>query len=332
MNKSLFINVWITFSCNFSCRYCYVRPYYENLDMTKDVADKLIEFIQSNIKEDQELIINFHGGEPTLNFDIVRYIVDTLRERLKSKISAGITTNGSMLDDTMLNYLAKNFDYNLGISIDGMKATHNKNRIAKDGSDYYEKILDNAKKLLSRNENVRIRMTFDRENVDELYDNVRFFLEQGFRYVVPAADIFATDWTDEDFLKLRTQMERIKSLETKYNTVLELVSDRLVCLSPCTAGDEYYSIDPYGNIFPCTFLVGHKEWIIGNLCDGIDKKRYDEVVKITSNKVSECEACAASSYCTGARCVFTNYVTTGDYYKPNLVECNLMNNRIEVNS
>ena len=108
-----FVNIWITFNCNFRCRYCYVNTGCEHSNMKQDVADQVINFIKKNIKPDQELVINFHGGEPIINFEMVKYIVDKCESVFQNKVSFGITTNASLLDDYKINYLAEKFNYNL---------------------------------------------------------------------------------------------------------------------------------------------------------------------------------------------------------------------------
>lgn len=332
LEEVFFVNIWITFLCNFSCRYCYVKPYYRNMSMDTKTANQVINFIKNNIKKEQKLIINFHGGEPTLNFDIVKYIINKIDCEIDNTVSYGITTNGSLLTDNMIQFLTQKCDYNLSVSIDGKKETHDYNRRARDNKSYYELIISNAKKMLALKPDTRIRMTFDRHNVKNLYENILYFLESGFKYVVPAADIFSKDWAEDDFYELKLQMKKIKALEKIYGVQIELTADNVECISNCTAGNDYYSIDPYGKIFPCTFLVGCDEWIIGDCENGLVKEKLERITSITSKKVDECLECSVYKCCIGPRCVFTNYVTNGNYYTPNIVECNMMNLKLQINN
>jgi uncharacterized protein len=176
-------------------------------------------------------------------------------------------------------------------------------------------------------------MTFDRNNVNQLFENTKYFIESGFLTIVGAPDFFTTDWEEEDFLIIESELKRIRRYIEKQkkhesdSIKISLIEDRPHSLGSCTAGESYYSIDVHGNIFPCTFLVGDKNHIIGDVLSGIDDAKLKRIKKILEGKVDLCANCAMSDRCTSSRCLFLNYATTKNYYTPNLVECNMMNIR-----
>lgn len=332
MRNSFFLNLWVTYRCNFRCRYCYVKPLYNNLDLSKDNAEKIIDFIKREKKENQQLIINFHGGEPLLNIDTIMYFIKKCDE-VFDKVSYGMTTNGYLLDDSLINFIAQKFDYNLSISIDGMEYTHEYNRKSLDGNKTHKIIMSNAKKLLELNPNVRIRMTYDRHNIDLLYENVRFFLDQGFTKIVPVPDSYSKEWDETDFSLIKDEFRKISCyiLENNLKNVnIRMLEKNFRSLNRCTAGCDYYSIDVHGNIYPCIAIVGKTEHIIGNVVDGINDEKLKQVKNIICQKILSCSGCAIYDCCIATRCLLVNYAINGDYSKPNLVECNMMHIKLEL--
>lgn len=323
-----FVNLWITLKCNFRCRYCYVQEKYKNIDLSRRTADEFIKFIKKNIKIKQRLIINFHGGEPTINFDILKYIVQRLENEIDNNVDFGITTNGSLLNDEMVLFISKHCNYNISISMDGMNDTTEMNRKCLYGDGSFENISNNALKLLQYSKNVRIRMTYDRRNINELSRNICNFIHMGFTNIVPVADYFSKNWSDDDFKIVELEFKKVKNFINSNNisnVKIYDISDDYNCLSPCTAGHDYYSIDVLGNIYPCTLLVGDEEHLLGNIYKGIDFNKLLQIDEINKKKVDECSECQLYRFCKSVRCLFINYVTEGDYYKPNLVSCNLLN-------
>lgn len=330
MKHNFYVNVWVTLRCNFRCRYCYEKSKYQDEDLSFESADKLVELIKNNVKAGQLLKVNFHGGEPTLNFDVIKYIVLRLENEISNEKQFGMTTNASLLNDDMIDFLCTHFTRNISISIDGKKETHEYNRKCVQGQVSYEQIFSNALKILSRVKSVRIRMTYDRKNVNQIYENVRFFIENGFKIIVPVADSFTKDWTNEDFEIVEIEFLKIKKyLAEKEITDIKFyeLDNEFNQIGQCTGGNDYYNIDAYGDIYPCTFVVGDKTHKIGSLYHGIDYEKLKEIDCINNNrdKVVACKECLLFDYCKSTRCLMLNYVTTGDYYKPNLVNCNIIN-------
>ncbi len=330
--KTFFINLWVTMRCNFRCRYCYVKPIYADKDLTIETADAFIEFVKNNIAPQQKLIINFHGGEPMLNFGIIKHIIAKIKRELPDNPSDfGMTTNGSLLNDDDIDYIGKNMHFNCSISIDGKPETMKINRFCCNGKTDYELIEKNAEKLLKCNPNTRIRMTFDRLNTNKLAENICHFIDMGFKTIVPVADYYTDTWKCEDFAEITHQFETVKKYISE-NKIPDVKLDAISCefsqLGRCTAGDDYYSIDVFGNIYPCTVLVGDNDWIIGDIYNGLKEEMLKKISDINDRELEECCDCEMYSYCTAVRCRFINYATSGDYYNPNPVTCNMMNVKV----
>lgn len=327
MSKEFFVNLWVTHKCNFRCRYCYAKHDFKNLELSYERAFDIIKFIADRIKPDQKLKIVFHGGEPTLKLELIKRIMDLVEKMIPNKVSYGLTTNGSLIEEDDIDFLVKKFLYDLSISVDGKRDTHSFNRIAVNKKDYYDVIIKNAKKMAAKNPRIRIRMTFDRYNIDTLSDNIIYFIKMGFSTIVPGADIFSDKWTSEDFDRVKEELIKVKDYIKKNNLDINIydISNEFIQLSPCTAGDDYFSIDSDGKIYPCLYVVGNAEMCIGDIYSGIDRCKYEEIYLMNQRKVEECFECSMKSYCSSNRCLLVNYVTTGNWLSPNLVECNMMN-------
>lgn len=328
--NSFFLNLWVTTACNFRCRYCYEKENTIISELSLDTVDDIILFIKQGIHECQTLIINFHGGEPLLKYDIIKYTIDKVRTEIANTAMFGVTTNGSLLDDNSIAFLAANMTFNLSISLDGKEETHNVNRIPKNKDSSYNKLFNNALKILSLNDSVRIRMTFDRENIIMLSQNIKFFLESGFKHVVPIADFCSCEWIDEDFNEIYEQLLDVKKYlfeRSLSDVIVGYVNDGLAQKSKCTAGHDYYSVDCNGFIYPCTMLVGVMDHCIGHVKTGIDSAALLRIDNINEKDIQGCTECDFKQRCISSRCLLINYATTGSYLSPNLVTCNMMNVR-----
>jgi len=333
-NTTFFVNIWVTLRCNFRCKYCYVKSKYIDKDLDTYVADNIIKFICNNLLPNQELIINFHGGEPTLNYSIIKYIIKNINNKITNKTTYGITTNGSLLTNEMINFLGNNFTYNLSVSLDGKEDTNNLNRIClANNENLYSQILINAKKLLEINKRTRIRMTLQKNTINKLYENIIFFIKNDFKVIVPVADYFSNEWTDDDFKTIKEQLHLVKDF-IKINGITDVeiynISNQFYSLGQCTAGESYYNIDVFGDIYPCTHLIGLDDLKIGNVYNGVNLIKINEIKEINREMVQECKDCELYRYCLSTRCLLVNYVTTGDYYKPNLVHCNMLNIKVDL--
>lgn len=330
MQNKFAVNVWSTSRCNFRCTYCYEKSKYGEEDLSYETADQIIQFIKANLKKGQLLTVNFHGGEPTLNYDVIEYMVKRIESEIPNDKQFDMTTNCSLLTDEMIDFLCTHFPRGLSLSIDGNKETHELNRKCIQGDVGYDKIFSYAIKILEKISFVRIRMTYTRKTVKHLFENVRYLIEHGFKLIVPVPDMFSKDWTNQDFIDVENEFKKIKQYLVK-NNINDInfneLTNEFKPKGVCTGGDDYYNINAHGDIYPCTFVVGNEAHWIGNVYDGLDNKKVEEIACINRNrdKVEGCQECRLAKYCSNTRCLLENYAITGDYYKPNLVNCNLMN-------
>ena len=210
MRTKFTTSIWLTSRCNFRCTYCYEKAKYGMEDMSFETADQIVDFVKVNIKAGQELSVQFHGGEPTLNFEVLRHIVERFEKELSNEKTFGITTNCSLLDDEKIDYICEHMPRGISISIDGNKETHELNRKCITGNVSYEAILANALKIRERNDKARVRMTYTPKTAPQLFENVKYLIELGFTEIVPVADFCSKEWKTKDFDTVEEQFKRIK--------------------------------------------------------------------------------------------------------------------------
>ena len=187
------------------CRYCYEKDSVKYRGHFNALLEsKLIQFMKDQNVE----MIYFNGGEPLLNFALIKRIVTELLN-YSNNIQFGLTTNGTVLSEEMLQFFIKykeHFDGLISISIDGTESTYNRYRVSKGNVSEYSKVLGNGKKLLAIM-NVRCRMTVVPESVKKLYDNISYLYSLGFREIIPIFDIYNSKWEQSHFDELEKQYE-----------------------------------------------------------------------------------------------------------------------------
>lgn len=330
MKQKFSISIWITRRCNFRCTYCYEKSKYSMEDLSFETADQIVDFVKANIKDGQELSVQFHGGEPTLNFEVLRHLVERFENEFSNEKSFGVTTNCSLLNDETIDYICAHMARGISLSIDGNKETHELNRKCVVGNVSYEEILENALKIKAKNDKARVRMTYTPKTASLLYENIKYLIELGFTMIVPIADFCSEEWTIRDFDIVEEQFKKVKKylLENHKNDIIfNELSGEFREKGLCSGGKDHYSVNVNGDIYPCIMVVGDDVHKIGNVFTGLDKEKIEKITKIncSRDKVKGCDDCELSGYCESTRCLLVNYALNGDYYKPNLVNCNLMN-------
>lgn len=326
--NSFYINLFVTDYCNYNCRYCYEKGNKQRYNLSLKTADNVINFISYSIKEEQKLIINFHGGEPLLRFDTIKYIIQNVRTKIPNESIFGITTNGSLLTDDIIDYLAKNMKYRLSLSMDGNEYTQNYNRIQSSYHISFDTLLRYAEILRDKSNNLVIRMTYDRYNIAELFNNIKFFIDKGFKRIISEADFISKEWRNEDFDEIYAQFLKVKKYiyhKGLNDVTIHPVNDDFICLSKCDSGHDYYSIDCNGFIYPCTMVMNDEKHCMGDVINGINNNICSFIDEINEHNIDDCNSCVHKQHCISCRCYLINYASTGSYYSPNLVMCNLMN-------
>ncbi len=328
----MLVDIWVTTACNMKCKYCYEGIEKENLYLTKSTAEQAIKYILSHLEQinPDYLIISFHGGEPLLNFDIIKYLHVTLRNLLANlsiPLHFWITTNLLILNEEIKYFLVNNID-NLSISIDGTPFFHDANRIKQNGEGTYDLVSKNAIQLLKERKDIRARMTINKSNYKGLYENVIHLYDFGFREIIPVIDIYESKWTKTNFSVIQEQIERLTEflVEKENSNIplnLGLIKNMGMKLknSPCDGGITSISIDPLGYIYPCKQSVNHKQFIIGDIYSGIDASQIEKLIELDKIPNTRCSKCSRYHYCIGTRCKIINKIYTDDYNTPSANIC-----------
>lgn len=322
--------IFITEKCNLRCKYCYESGLDRSRDMDINVANKTIDFIIRKIKSESleiPLYIVLHGGEPLVNFEMVKHIHKELSHKVKGReIIYDMTTNGTILDSEKIDFICDNID-NVSVSIDGTRASHDKNRVFANGEGSYELAINNAKKLLDREKDVRIRMTYTTNTVSEVYDSISQIAKYGFTNIVPIADYMDINWEQSHVNTLNNQISMLINLKEKYSSLdINLLNIKSLNKrkGDCFGGIVSFAIDVNGDIFPCTFSVGDEELKLGSVFDeDVSKEKQKEFVKIYTSENEGCKNCSRKEYCDATRCKLLNKKVMGDFNKSIPIMCAL---------
>ena len=347
--KAMCLN--IAHDCNLRCKYCFASTGDFGKGrklMTFETGKKAIDFLLEKSLDRKNLELDFFGGEPLMNFDVVKQIVEYARSReaeYGKKFRFTITTNGVLLDDDKIDFINREMS-NVVLSIDGRKEVNDYMRKRVDGSGCYDKIMPAFKKLVEKrgDKEYYVRGTFTKNNLDfsndvfDLYNN-------GFDQisVEPVVCEASADYaiTEKElpaiFKEYERLAERILENEKKgkkfnfFHFMLDL--DQGPCaikrLSGCGCGNDYVAITPDGDIYPCHQFVGIEEFKMGN----IDEGTFDTNMKSYFSKTHvytkpECKKCWAKFYCSGG-CNANNYQYAGDVHNAHKLSCQLQKKRLE---
>ncbi|MGO0883717.1 radical SAM protein [Clostridioides difficile] len=321
------ISLWVTTDCNLCCRYCYEGSNKLANYMTKDVVDQSIKYTFKYLKNiiNDDFRVQIHGGEPFLAFDIIKYIVDRFKEEAKKrnlKVRFLTTTNLTIINDEIIEFIKREMPA-ISISLDGTEETHDNLRIFEGGMGSHNLVLKNANLLLDNSIQIRIRNTFDSKSVSNLYNDIKFMIDKGFKCIVSAPNLFDKDWDLEKIEILEEQIKKVKLyVGTRDDLLINLLDKNLFKKKGyCTGGQSNLNIYPDGSLYPCTIVTGNKEFCIGDVYNGVDLKKRDYLLSYSSLINSECEGCKIYNYCKGTRCKMINKLITNDYCKPSAVQC-----------
>ncbi|WP_265443640.1 thioether cross-link-forming SCIFF peptide maturase [Acetivibrio straminisolvens] len=341
----------ISHDCNLRCKYCFASTGNfggQRSMMSPEVGKKAIDFLISESKNRRNLEVDFFGGEPMMNFETVKEIIEYARQKEKEhnkNFRFTLTTNGLLLNDDNIKYINENM-HNIVLSIDGRKEVNDRMRKRVDGTGCYEDILPKFKYVAeSRNQdNYYVRGTFTRENLDFSKD-VTHLADEGFRQIsvepVVAAKDSGYDLREEDLPKLFEEYEKLayeyvkRSKEGKWFNFFHFMIDLsqgpciVKRLTGCGSGHEYLAITPEGDIYPCHQFVGNEKFKMGNVKEGVldrDIQSYFKNSNVYTKK--ECDSCWAKFYCSGG-CAANSYDFHSDINVPYKVGCELEKKRVE---
>lgn len=315
------------------CSYCYEKN-KKSKSISYDVIDNIIDFIvmQHINSTDKNVSVVTHGGEPLMEFEKIRYFIKKLNSKVDN-VKYIVTTNATLLTDTMINFLIEHYS-EISISIDGTRAVHNTNRILVNGQGTYDMVIRNAKKLMSKHNNIKARMTINPKTAPYLFESVKHLLDLGFMTIVPVADSFCDEWTEKDIITLYEQGKLITDYVKNYPepTNVGLINDALCKRknAPCNGGTSTFSIDTDGTIYPCIVAVGIPEFVIGNIITGIVASKVQEILEWDNIKIPLCADCSRYDYCNSTRCRIINKVMCGDLHTPSATVCSIENMKVRI--
>lgn len=341
----------IAHDCNLKCRYCFAGEgeYHGHRSlMSEEVGKKALDFILENSGSRKNLEVDFFGGEPLMNFEVVKKLVKYGREKEKlynKNFRFTLTTNGMLLNDDVMAFVNKHMS-NVVLSLDGRKEVNDlmRPRVGKQGS--YDVIVPKFKKLAeSRNQtNYYIRGTYTRNNLD-FYEDVMHMANLGFKQIsvepVVASEDMDYSLRKEDIPALFEQYEKLakemcnrKNTEEDFNFFhfnIDLEGGPCVAkrLAGCGSGTEYLSVTPEGDLYPCHQFVGLPEFKMGTVYEGVTNIEIrNEFALCNVYAKPECKSCWAKFYCSGG-CAANAYQFHGNILSPYEIGCELQKKRIE---
>ncbi len=341
----------IAHDCNLACKYCFAEEgeyHGRRALMSYEVGKKALDFLVKNSGSRINLEVDFFGGEPLMNFDVVKELVKYGREiegRYGKNIRFTITTNGILLDDDKIAYINENMD-NVILSIDGRPEVNDRMRKTVNGKGTYDIITKNYKNFVSKRDGLYyVRGTFTKYNLDFAND-VSHISDLGFEQL--SVEPVVTDpempyaITESDLPTIFAEYDRLEKLmeeqklanKRKFNFFHFMIDlNQGPCavkrLRGCGCGNEYVAVTPDGDIYPCHQFVGIEEWKMGDIfSDKIDQKIKDYFAGIHIYSKENCGNCWARFYCSGG-CNANSFIYEGDVKKPHKLSCELQKKRIE---
>ncbi len=341
----------IAHDCNLACKYCFAEEgeyHGRRALMSFEVGKKALDFLVANSGNRVNLEVDFFGGEPLMNWDVVKQLVAygrSLEKPNNKKFRFTLTTNGVLLNDEVMEFVNKEMS-NVVLSLDGRKEVNDRMRPFRTGKGSYDLIVPKFQKLAeSRNQtNYYIRGTFTRNNLD-FSEDVKHFADLGFKQM----SIEPVVGPEEDPYSIREQdlpqiMEEYDKLALEYidrykkgngfnffHFMIDLTQGPCVYkrLSGCGSGTEYLAVTPWGDFYPCHQFVGNEDFLMGNVDEGITKP---ELVKEFGNcnvySKEKCKNCFAKFYCSGG-CAANSYNFHGTINDAYDIGCEMQRKRVE---
>lgn len=341
----------VAHDCNLRCKYCFADTgefHGGRSLMSAEVGKKAIDFVIANSGSRRNIEIDYFGGEPLMNFDVVKEITEYAKEQGKvhgKNFRFTITTNGVLLNQEIKEYINQNMS-NVVLSIDGTKQTNDRMRYRVDGSGSYDTIVPKFQDLAeSRNQdNYYVRGTFTAHNVDFAKDVIHL-ADLGFKQtsvepvVAPETEEYALldkhkQQVFEEYEKLAQEYVKRKKEGNGFQFFHFMVDlDQGPCvikrLSGCGAGHEYLAVTPEGDIYPCHQFVGNTDFKMGNVTDGqMDGSIRSKFEKSNVYTKEKCKDCFAKFYCSGG-CSANAYNFNQDIDKPYELACEFEKKRVE---
>ena len=341
----------IAHDCNLACRYCFAEEgeyHGRRALMSFEVGKKALDFLIANSGSRRNLEVDFFGGEPLMNWDVVKELVRYGREQEKlhnKKFRFTLTTNGVLLNDEVMEFCNREMS-NVVLSVDGRKEVHDYMRPFRKGAGSYDLIMPKFIKFAeSRNqENYYVRGTFTHHNLDFSKD-VLHLADLGFKQISmePVVGLPEEPYAirEEDLPQIFEEYDRLaremirRDREGKgfnfFHFMIDLTGGPCVAkrLSGCGSGTEYLAVTPWGDLYPCHQFVGEEKFLMGNVFDGIKRPDIaDDFRQCNVYTKDKCRECFARFYCSGG-CAANSYKFHGSIDDAYDLSCEMERKRVE---
>ena len=341
----------VAHSCNLNCSYCFAgqgKYHGESALMPLEVGKRALDFLVENSGSHTNLEVDFFGGEPLMNWDVVKQLVEYARSVEKERgknFRFTLTTNGMLIDDDVIDFANREMS-NVVLSLDGRKEIHDRLRVDYAGNGSYERIVPKFQKLVAArgNKNYYMRGTFTHANPDFTKDLFHMadlgFTELSMEPVVCApedpAALTAEDLEivkDQYELLARDMLRREKEGKpiTFYHYMLDLTGGPCIYkrISGCGSGTEYMAVTPWGDLYPCHQFVGEEAYKLGDIWNGVTNTALrEEFRSCNAYARPECNDCWARFYCSGG-CAANAFHATGSIRGVYEAGCELFRKRME---
>ncbi len=341
----------VAHTCNLNCSYCFASQGKYQGDralMSFEVGKQALDFLIANSGTRTNLEVDFFGGEPLMNFDVVKQLVAYAREREKEtgkNFRFTLTTNGVLIDDDVIDFANREMS-NVVLSLDGRKEVHDRFRVDYAGNGSYDKIVPKFQRLVEArgHKNYYMRGTFTHANPDFLKD-IEQMLSLGFTELSMEPVVCAEDdpsaLTAEDLPIVLEQYEKLAELMLKrhragkpftfYHYMIDLKGGPCIYkrVSGCGSGTEYMAVTPWGDLYPCHQFVGDEKFKLGDVFHGVHNTAIQEEFLACNVYAREaCQDCWAKLYCSGG-CAANAYHATGSVTGVYEYGCELFRKRME---
>ena len=341
----------IAHDCNLACKYCFAEEgeyHGRRALMSYEVGKKALDFLIANSGNRHNLEVDFFGGEPLMNWQVVKDLVAYGREQEKihnKHFRFTLTTNGVLLNDEVQDFVNKEMD-NVVLSLDGRKEINDQMRPFRNGTGSYDLIVPKFQKLAeSRNqEKYYIRGTFTRNNLDFSKD-ILHFADLGFKqmsiepvvgeesdpYAIREEDVPIIKEEYDKLAKIMIEREKEGKGFNFFHFMIDLDGGPCVAkrLSGCGSGTEYLAVTPWGDLYPCHQFVGQEEFLMGNVDDGIVRPEIaDDFRSCNVYSKDKCRDYFAKFYCSGG-CMANSYNFHGTIHDTYDIGCEMQRKRVE---
>ena len=341
----------VAHTCNLNCAYCFAsqgKYHGERAVMSLDVGKRALDFLIENSGTRRNLEVDFFGGEPLMNWEVVKGLVRYAREREKEvdkRFRFTLTTNGLLIDDDVIDFCNREM-HNVVLSLDGRKEIHDKWRVDYAGNGSWERIVPKFQKLVQARggKNYYMRGTFTHNNPDFLKD-IQTMLDLGFTELsmepvvaapddlnaLTAEDIPVVMEQYEELAKLMLERERKGKPFTFYHYMIDLTGGPCIYkrISGCGSGTEYMAVTPWGDLYPCHQFVGEGAFKLGDIWHGVtNTEAQTQFAACNVYAKPECRDCWARLYCSGG-CAANAFHATGSVTGVYETGCELFKKRME---